>query len=162
MSGQTMNVAEAKKHFSEILGRVAYGGEQIIITKRGRPLAKLVPVEEEDKHLADAEGRLDDDDEFFTVLDQIMRGRGAHLPRVEKTMKQNIALSLDKELIRKIRVLAAQRQISISGLLAQELRAMVEDEERYEWARKKALANLKQGFHLGGEITATREELHER
>lgn len=77
-------------------------------------------------------------------------------------MKQNITLSLDQELIKKARVLAAQRQMSISQMLGQELRTIVEDADRYEWAKRKALADLKEGFHLGGKITATREELHER
>jgi len=77
-----MNIAEAKKHFSEILGRVAYGREQIIITKRGNPLAKLVPIDEKVEHLADAKGWLDEDDQFFTVLDKIIHDRSTHLPRV--------------------------------------------------------------------------------
>jgi len=77
-------------------------------------------------------------------------------------MKQNITLSLDKELIKKARVLAVQRQMSVSRMLGQELAAIVEDADRYEWAKRKGLANLDKGFHLGGEIAATREELHER
>ena len=39
----SLNVAEAKKQFSDLLGRVAYGGETIVITRRGKPMAKLVP-----------------------------------------------------------------------------------------------------------------------
>jgi prevent-host-death family protein len=44
---QTMpsyNVAEAKAHFSEILGRVSEG-EEVILTKRGKAVARLVRVE---------------------------------------------------------------------------------------------------------------------
>ncbi len=40
----SLNVAEAKKRFSDLLGRVAQGGETILITRRGKPMAKLVPV----------------------------------------------------------------------------------------------------------------------
>ena len=40
----SLNVAEAKKRFSDLLGRVAYGGETIVITRRGKPMAKLVPT----------------------------------------------------------------------------------------------------------------------
>ncbi|MBW1998094.1 MAG: type II toxin-antitoxin system Phd/YefM family antitoxin [Deltaproteobacteria bacterium] len=82
MSQQTINVGEAKKHLSEILGRVAYGKEQIIITKRGKPLAKLVPVEDETQHLAQARGWLDEKDEFFRIMDPIVQGREEHTPRV--------------------------------------------------------------------------------
>lgn len=35
---------EAKTHFSELLDRAA-AGEEIIITKHGHPVAKLVPVQ---------------------------------------------------------------------------------------------------------------------
>jgi prevent-host-death family protein len=38
------NVHEAKTHFSKLLARVA-AGEEVIITKAGRPVARLVPLE---------------------------------------------------------------------------------------------------------------------
>ena len=31
----TINVADAKRHFADLLGRVAYGRETITITRRG-------------------------------------------------------------------------------------------------------------------------------
>lgn len=40
---KTVNVHEAKTHFSKLLARV-HTGEEIIIAKAGRPYAKLVPV----------------------------------------------------------------------------------------------------------------------
>jgi len=43
MSNIEYSVAEAKKHFSELLSRVAFRGERITISKRGKPLAILVP-----------------------------------------------------------------------------------------------------------------------
>ncbi len=39
------NIHEAKTHLSRLVDRVA-GGEEIIIAKAGRPLAKLVPYKE--------------------------------------------------------------------------------------------------------------------
>ena len=54
MIQKTINIADAKKHFSDLLGRVAYGKEQIIITKRGKPMARLVPTDINDKNLAQA------------------------------------------------------------------------------------------------------------
>lgn len=77
-------------------------------------------------------------------------------------MKQNITLRLDKSLIAKAKVIAAQRQTSVSRMLSKELKRMVEDAERYEQAKRQALANLKKGYHLGGEMTTSRDELHER
>ncbi len=77
-------------------------------------------------------------------------------------MRQNITLRLDKELIRKARVLAAQQGTSVSGLLTQVLERMLKEEEAYEVARKRALAFLDRGFHLGGKIPCIREVWHER
>ena len=79
MNEETVNVAEAKKHFSELLGQVAYGKKQILITKRGKPMARLVPAEENDRHLADARGWLDEDDPFFEMIDLIVKRRSVHL-----------------------------------------------------------------------------------
>lgn len=77
-------------------------------------------------------------------------------------MKQNITLSLDKELIKKAKIIAAHRQTSVSQLLSQELKKMIQDIEHYDLAKRKALANLRAGFHLGGKGMASREYLHER
>jgi prevent-host-death family protein len=44
MSSQ-INVAEAKAKLSELLDR-ALAGEEIVIARAGKPLARLVPVEE--------------------------------------------------------------------------------------------------------------------
>jgi Family of unknown function (DUF6364) len=77
-------------------------------------------------------------------------------------MKQNITLSLDKTLIRKSKIIAAQRETSVSKMLSDELERLIQHAEQYELAKRKALANLKKGFHFGGKITASREELHER
>jgi len=38
----------------------------------------------------------------------------------------------------------------------------VGNEEAYERAERQALALLDQGFHMGGIIRASRDELHER
>ncbi|MFZ5471209.1 MAG: type II toxin-antitoxin system Phd/YefM family antitoxin [Myxococcota bacterium] len=39
-----VNVHEAKTHFSKLLAKVA-AGEEVTITKAGRPVARLVPLE---------------------------------------------------------------------------------------------------------------------
>jgi len=43
-----VNVHEAKTHFSRLLARVA-AGEEIVIARAGKPVAKLVAVEEKAK-----------------------------------------------------------------------------------------------------------------
>ena len=77
-------------------------------------------------------------------------------------MKQNITLSIEKDLIRKAKILAAQRDTSISKLLSEELTRIITAENLYESARKRATARLKKGLHLGGKTLGPREELHER
>ena len=77
-------------------------------------------------------------------------------------MKQNITLSLDKELIRKSRILAAEKQTSVSRLLGESLAEVVEKQERYQAAKRNALHTLKKGFHLGGRRDWRREDLHDR
>ena len=77
-------------------------------------------------------------------------------------MKQNITISLEKELIKKAKILAALKETSVTRLLSEELKQLIQKEEQYQQAKKKALALLNSGFHLGGKIKATREELHAR
>lgn len=82
MNEEKINVAEAKKHFSELLGEVAYGKKRIIITKRGKPMARLIPAEETHVHLSHAHGWLEDDDPFFAAIDRIIRERSKHTSRI--------------------------------------------------------------------------------
>jgi hypothetical protein len=79
-----------------------------------------------------------------------------------RAAKQNLTLSLSRETVQKARVLAARRGTSISGLLAEQIETLVGGEEAYERAQRQAMTLLDQGFHLGGVIRATRDELHER
>jgi prevent-host-death family protein len=75
-------VAEAKAHLSELIGEVAHGGQSVLITKRGRPMAKLVPVDTEERlHLAKMKGWLDANDPFFEAIDEIVAERVRHKPR---------------------------------------------------------------------------------
>jgi hypothetical protein len=76
--------------------------------------------------------------------------------------KQNLTVSLDRQTIKKAKIVAARRSTSISGLLARQIEILVGEEEAYERAERQAMAMLEQGFHLGGRIRPTRDELHER
>jgi prevent-host-death family protein len=53
----TYNVHDAKTHFSRLLDRVAQG-EEIIIAKSGRPVAKLVRVAAEPRKPGRLKGRI--------------------------------------------------------------------------------------------------------
>lgn len=76
-------------------------------------------------------------------------------------MKQNITLSLDSELLKSARVLAAKQGTSVSKLLAAELERLVTDDLRRQRARDQALSVLDRGLHLGGG-RPDRQSLHER
>jgi post-segregation antitoxin (ccd killing protein) len=76
--------------------------------------------------------------------------------------KQNVTISISPETVQKARILAARRSTSISGLLAEEIEKLVGEEEAWERSERSALALLQQGFHIGGLITASRDELHDR
>jgi hypothetical protein len=75
---------------------------------------------------------------------------------------QNITIRLDRRTLRKARILAVKRNTSISRLLAAQIETLVGEDEAYEQARRRAMALLDRGFHLGGRIEATRDEWHER
>lgn len=79
-----------------------------------------------------------------------------------KNDKQNITISLSRQVLRKAKVLAALRETSISGLLAQEIESLVGEDEAYARAERLAAELFDRGFHMGGVIRATRDELHER
>jgi len=41
-----VSAAEARNEFSEILNRASFGKERIVLTRRGKDLAALVPIED--------------------------------------------------------------------------------------------------------------------
>lgn len=57
-----VNVHEAKTHLSRLLLRVE-GGEEIVIARAGKPVAKLVPVESKPQRL------IGQDDGLFEIPD---------------------------------------------------------------------------------------------
>ena len=77
---------------------------------------------------------------------------------------QNVTLALPKDILRKAKILAVQRNTSLSGLLAQTLTDLVNHREVYEHAMQQNLVLLARGLDLGthGQIPWTRDDLHER
>jgi predicted transcriptional regulator len=76
-------------------------------------------------------------------------------------MKTNITLKVDRELLRRAKVIAAERDTSVSALVAEQLEKTVRERDGYEQAKRRALANLKKGFDLGYKPPASRDELYE-
>ena len=77
---------------------------------------------------------------------------------------QNITLSLPRDVLRKVKILAVQRGTSISKLLTNELERLVDQEELYARAMQRHMQLMEQGIDLGtqGQIHTRRDELHER
>lgn len=76
--------------------------------------------------------------------------------------KANITVAIEPGLLKKARVVAARRGQSVSALLADELRELVDEDARYTSARKRALSLLQSSALSLGGTPMNREELHER
>jgi len=76
---------EARNNFADLLGRVGYGGQTVIVERYGKPMAAIIPAEDYQRLIAERETR-------FQVLDQI-RSRLPELPfdEVAEDVAQAIA-----------------------------------------------------------------------
>ena len=63
--GMEFNVHEAKTHFSKLLAKVE-AGEEVVIARAGKPVAKLVPIQEKraPRQLGTAKGQFVVPDDF--------------------------------------------------------------------------------------------------
>ena len=42
----TISTREARENFSDVINRAAYGKERVILTRRGKPLVAVVPIDD--------------------------------------------------------------------------------------------------------------------
>ena len=77
---------------------------------------------------------------------------------------QNITLSLPRDLLKRVKRVAADRDTSVSALMTEALDRLADEDRRYSAARKRALTALKSARSLGtrGRRSWSRDELHER
>ena len=76
---QTVSVAKAKSHLSELLAKSAYKNEKFIITRRNKPIAALVSLRDlqlieqhqERKGLAAAAGKWKDFEEVAQFIEDL-------------------------------------------------------------------------------------------
>ncbi len=78
--------------------------------------------------------------------------------------RQNITLSIDKNLLKQAKHLAVEKGTSLSGLLSRYLEELVKREAAYEQAASRIEERLVKGLDLGTQGTCnwTRDSLHER
>ena len=69
---------EARRRFSDLLGRVGYGGEEAIVERSGKPMVALIPVAVYQQLVAEREAR-------FQVLDRVR----SRLPEIPETEVEN-------------------------------------------------------------------------
>jgi Family of unknown function (DUF6364) len=74
--------------------------------------------------------------------------------------RRNLTVQLDEEIIRKAKILAAERGTSVSGLVARELEHLVARNARYEEAMRRAVKLMAQSVEHGGR-SWRREDLYE-
>ncbi len=67
----TVNIHEAKTNLSKLLEK-ALNGEEIVIARSGKPLVKLVPIEEKEEWFGMDEGKGWIADDFDTLDPEIL------------------------------------------------------------------------------------------
>ena len=78
--------------------------------------------------------------------------------------KQNVTLALPKDILRRAKILAIEKNTSLSSLLTQTLTEIVAQADAYALAQEHHLTMLQEDMDLGssGQAKWTREALHER
>ncbi|MGA2428575.1 MAG: ribbon-helix-helix protein, CopG family [Candidatus Acidiferrum sp.] len=82
-------------------------------------------------------------------------------PHKSQNTKVNITLKLDKDLVRAVRVLAAEEGTSVSALLSAKLEEELGRRKEYEKSKRRWFSIRAKGMNLGGR-SLSREEMHER
>ena len=80
----SVSVAEARETLAETLNRVTYRGERVVIQKRGKPVAALVPVE--DSRSRRARGQ----DDLEAARRALAEAKGRRIPWA--TLKRQLGL----------------------------------------------------------------------
>jgi len=75
---------------------------------------------------------------------------------------KNITISMPEELVRKVRVLAAEAEASMFQFLCQLAAERVADIDEYDLAIRRYLSRKRGGLCLGGQKLPTRDELYDR
>ena len=79
-----------------------------------------------------------------------------------RSAKSKVTLTIDTDLLREARILAAAEGASFSGLIRGLLEELVGRSKAYQVARRRALARLCVGYDLRWTPPPSREELYER
>jgi hypothetical protein len=77
-------------------------------------------------------------------------------------MKAKVTLTIDVDQLRKARLAAARKGLTVSALIEKQLEQIAPKHQRYARARKSAITRLKTGFDLNWNAAVSRTDLHKR
>ena len=83
-----MSAKDARSKFSDLLGTVNYGGEEVIVERSGRPVAAVIPVPVYERLVAERQAR-------FEVIERVRS-------RVSETSLEAIEIDV-REAVTKVR-----------------------------------------------------------
>ncbi len=77
---------------------------------------------------------------------------------------RNVTLALPEDLLRRLKIIAAKQDTSISKMLVRTLEQVADQDEGYAKAQCGMLQDMRRGYKLGtnGRIKWDRDSLHER
>ena len=83
---------------------------------------------------------------------------------MKSSAHRNVTLSLPEPLLRRFRVYAAERNQSMTSLVADAIRKILDEDSDYEKAKRRFLEGIRNAPSLGsyGKASWTRDEIHER
>ena len=82
----------------------------------------------------------------------------------QKSPHKNVTLSLPEPLLRRFRVFAAERNQSMTSVMAEAIQGMIDADAQSERSKRRFLERIRNAPDrgTGGRITWTRHELYER
>lgn len=83
----TMTTVEARKHFSELINRTSYGKERVILSRRGKKLLALVPLE--DLRLIELAEDLIDSRDAELAINEYKNGQVVPLEKIEQHLNKS-------------------------------------------------------------------------
>jgi prevent-host-death family protein len=86
MSIKIMPASEVRNHLAEVLAQIHKEASPCFVTKNGRAVAALLPMEVYDQLMSDLEDRLDEKDQ--TLAEEISEARGQFKTGHSKTFKR--------------------------------------------------------------------------
>jgi plasmid stability protein len=83
---------------------------------------------------------------------------------VKAKTHRNVTLSLPEDLLKQIKILAAQKDTSISALMREQLELLIPEEEQRLAAANRLIERMTQAKDRGvmGKVTWTREDIYDR